>query len=230
MNAVTRKQVTVLCEVMTTVDRLYKNVEVALTRNLQTVNCEVLTESVYTLQDTSGCSDKEPTDVIVWGTDREGIYIKRQQWMQWHGTNRLYCVKYCQTNKECTRSTERSETEQRDGTVWSTDKSGQTVQEISGRSDTEQTDCTKWVIYRQWTDCTRHQWKQLHRTNRLHNVRYWQTVHRLYKTPVEAMSQNQQIAQREILTDIGQIVQDTSGRSDTEPTDCTKWGTDRQWT
>jgi len=65
MNAVTRKQVTVLCEVMTTVDRLYKNVEVALTRNLQTVNCEVLTESVYTLQDTSGCSDKEPTDVIV---------------------------------------------------------------------------------------------------------------------------------------------------------------------
>ena len=36
---------------------------------------------------------------------------------------------------------------------------------------------------------------------------------------MEKVTQNQETVQCEVLTDIGQTVEDSSGRSDTEPTD-----------
>jgi hypothetical protein len=43
---------------------------------------------------------------------------------------------------------------------------------------------------------------------------------------VDTVTQNQQTVEREVLTDSGQNVEDSSGYSDTEPTDGTVWGTD----
>jgi len=108
--------------------------------------------------------------------------------------------------------------------------SGRTVQDNSRCRDTEPTEGAVWGTDRHWTDYRRHQFKKSHRTNRRYSVRYWQTSDRLYQTPVDAVTQNQQTVQCEVLADIRQTVQDTSGCSDTEPTDGTLWGTYRQRT
>jgi len=42
------------------------------------------------------------------------------------------------------------------------------------------------------------------------------------------VTQNQQTVECEVLTDSGQYVEGNSGQSDTESTDGTVWGTDRQ--
>jgi len=44
------------------------------------------------------------------------------------------------------------------------------------------------------------------------------------------MTQNKQTVGCEVLTESGQAVEDSSGHSDTEQTDGTVSGTDRQWT
>jgi len=44
---------------------------------------------------------------------------------------------------------------------------------------------------------------------------------RINKSPVDAVTRNQQTVQYELHRGSGQILQDTSGRSDTEPTDGT---------
>ena len=44
------------------------------------------------------------------------------------------------------------------------------------------------------------------------------------------VTQKQQTVQFGVLTDSRQTVEDSSGQSDTEPTDGTALGTDRQWT
>lgn len=49
------------------------------------------------------------------------------------------------------------------------------------------------------------------------------------QTSVEAVTRNHQKIQREVLTVIGRTPQVTSGRSDTEPTECTMGDIDRQW-
>lgn len=55
-------------------------------------------------------------------------------------------------------------------------------------------------------------------------------MERRFNAPLDAVTQNKQTAQYEVLTEIGQTVEDTSGSIDTEPTDGTKGTTDRQWT
>ena len=45
---------------------------------------------------------------------------------------------------------------------------------------------------------------------------------------MDIVTQNQETVQCEILTDSEQVVEDNSGHSDTEPTDGTVCGTDRQ--
>jgi len=105
----------------------------------------------------------------------------------------------------------------------------QTVLDSSGRSDKESTDGALWGTGRQWTDSTSNHWTQWYRTNGRWSMRYWQTVGRLYKTPVDAVTQKQLMVQCVLLTYSGQTVQDTSGCSDTEPTDGTVGGTERQW-
>jgi len=44
---------------------------------------------------------------------------------------------------------------------------------------------------------------------------------RMYKTAEDAVTQNQHTVYCEVLTDSGQTIQDSSRRSDKEPTDCT---------
>ena len=131
--------------------------------------------------------------------------------------------------------------------------SGETVKDTSGSSDTGPRDCTLWGTDRLWTGCTRPQWTQWHRTHRWYIMKYWQTVDRHYKTPVNAETQIQQTVHYELLTDFGQTLQDTrgavtqnqkavpyelltdsrqyiqatSGHIDTEPTDSTMLSSDR---
>jgi len=142
--------------------------------NGQMVPGEVVTDCIRTIQNTSGLSYKEPTDGTVWGTDR--LYKTPVDTV----TKNQQTVHY----KVLTDI-------------------GQTLQDTTGNNDTKSTICTVWGTDRQWADCTRHQWTQWHRTNRLYNMRYWQTVDRLYKTSVGAVS---------------------------DPTGGTIWNTDRQWT
>jgi hypothetical protein len=59
-------------------DRLYMASVDIVTQNQQTVHCEVLTDSGQTLHDFSGHSDTEPTDGVVWGTDRHWTGCRRQ--------------------------------------------------------------------------------------------------------------------------------------------------------
>ena len=46
----------------------------------------------------------------------------------------------------------------------------------------------------------------------------------------EVLTNSGQSVQCEVFTDSEQTVEDSSGHSDTEPTDGTVYGTDRQWT
>ena len=54
-------------------------------------------------------------------------------------------------------------------------------------------------------------------------------VDRLQKTATDIVTENQQTVHSEVLTDIGITVKDSSGHSDTESTEGTLSGTDRQW-
>jgi len=74
-------------------------------------------------------------------------------------------------------------------------ESGQTVEDNRGYSDTETTEGTVWSTERQWTDC---------------------------KEKAEGIvTQNQETVQCEVLTYSGQSVEESSGHSDTKPSDGT---------
>ena len=49
------------------------------------------------------------------------------------------------------------------------------------------------------------------------------------KTALEILTQKQWTVNCEVLTDLGEIREDDSGQSCTEPRDCEVWRTDRQW-
>ena len=84
--------------------------------------------------------------------------------------------------------------------------------------------------YRQTLDkLNKTQFDTVTRINRQYNMKYWRTLDRMYKTPVGAGTQNQQTIQHEVMTDIGQTLQDTSGSSDTETANGTMWSTDIHW-
>jgi len=51
-----------------------------VTQSQQTVQCEVLTDSGQNVEGSSGHSNTEPTDGIVWGTDRQWTDCRRPQW------------------------------------------------------------------------------------------------------------------------------------------------------
>jgi len=51
-----------------------------VTQNQGAVQCEVLTDSGVSVEDSSGHSDTESTDGTLWGTDRLWTDSRRQHW------------------------------------------------------------------------------------------------------------------------------------------------------
>ena len=104
--------------------------------------------------------------------------------------------------------------------------SGQTLNDISGRSGTEKTEGTLWSTDKHWRDCTWHRWTQWHRTNRRYNMNNWQALGRHQWTQWQFKNLT---VKYELLTDLWRTLQDSKGHSDTEPTNGILWGIDRQW-
>jgi len=170
-----------------------------------------------TLQDISENSDTEQTECTLWGTDRQWTVCSRQlwtqwqkktggmlwgtnrqwdestghDWMQWHRTNRRYNVKHWHTvDRICKTPVDAVTRKQQWVQCELLTDSGQNIQDTIARSDTEPTNGTMWSNNKQLTEWTRHQWTIWHGTTWQYNVRYWQTLDRLYKTPVDAVTQN----------------------------------------
>ena len=108
MDILTQKQLTLHCEVVQTMDRLNSvrswpaveriwkiSVEILTQKQHMvhsevlkgyghTVKCDVCTGIGQNVEDSSGHSETETTDGTLWGTVRQCIYFRIQQWREWH--------------------------------------------------------------------------------------------------------------------------------------------------
>ena len=178
----------------------------AVTQNKHTVQYEVLTDIGQIVQDTNVLSDTEQTYGTIWSIDRHWRDSKNTS--ESSDTEPTDGTLNVLTDRRYTvqDTIVRSDTEPTAVEYEILTEIGETLQDTSGRTEPEPTDCPLWGTDKIWTDCTSHQWTQWHRINRRYNMKSWHTVDRLYKTPVNRVSQNQQIVHCDLVTDIGQTV------------------------
>jgi len=80
VDIVTHNQQAVQCEVLTDSGQTVEDSSGPSDTEPKTVQCDVLTESGQILEDSSGHSDPDPTGCKLCGTDRHWTKCRRQHW------------------------------------------------------------------------------------------------------------------------------------------------------